>query len=95
MPAYVIARVKIDDLETYKKYAAKSMAAVEKSGGRFMARGGETQMLEGEDDVDRVVIIEFQDMESARNWYNSEQYQQAKLIRSPISVATFTLVDGL
>ena len=94
MAAYLIARVKVDDPEAYKAYTLKSKPAVEAFGGKFIARGGETDILEGTDDVTRVVLVEFESMETARAWYASEQYQEARSIRTPISSATFTIVDG-
>ncbi len=94
MAAYLIARVRVDDPEGYKAYALKSKPAIEAFGGKFIARGGETEILEGEDNVTRVVLVEFPDMDTARRWYASEQYQETKAIRAPISNATFTIVEG-
>ena len=68
MAAYVIARVNVHDFETYKGYAAKSGPAVEAFGGRFLARGGEIDTLEGEEITERLVIVEFKDMATARAW---------------------------
>lgn len=95
MAAYLIARVRVDDPEGYKAYALKSKPAIESFGGKFIARGGDTEILEGDDDVTRVVLVEFPDMDTARRWYASELYQEAKAIRAPISRATFTIVDGV
>lgn len=94
MVAYVVAQVRISDPETYKAYTLKSKPAVEAFGGRFIARGGAMDVIEGESDVDRVVLVEFPDMETARRWYDSPQYREARAIRAPASQAVFTLVEG-
>ncbi len=95
MAAYVIARVTVHDMDRYKDYAARSTEAVAAFGGRFLVRGGEKETLEGEATPERMVVVEFDDMATARAWWQSEQYQQARAIRTPVSVGHFTLVDGV
>jgi uncharacterized protein (DUF1330 family) len=95
MPAYLIARVKIHDMQIYKQYIERSPAIVAQYGGRFLARGGASEMLEGSASDRRVVIVEFPSMDAAKDFYKSPAYQQAKAIRTPVSDAEFLLVDGL
>lgn len=95
MPAYLVAQVRIRDPETYKAYTARSLATIEKHGGRILARGGATEILEGDPSERRVVIIEFASMEAARAWYDSPDYQRARVIRAPISEAQFVTVQGV
>lgn len=95
MPAYLIAQVAIRDPETYRAYTARSPAIIAKHGGRILARGGATEVLEGGADNRRVVIVEFPSMEAARAFYNSAEYQQAKEIRAPASEAQFLIVQGV
>jgi uncharacterized protein (DUF1330 family) len=95
MPAYLIAQVAIRDPETYRAYTARSPAIIAKHGGRILARGGATEVLEGSADNRRVVVVEFPSMEAARAFYNSKEYQQAKEIRSPASEAQFLIVQGV
>lgn len=94
MPAYLIARVQVHDQDEYMKYALKSKPAIEAFGGKILVRGGEKNILEGEDSSNRVVIVEFKDMETVKAWYDSDQYQKARSIRTPVSDATFVIVDG-
>lgn len=94
MSAYVIARVQVTDPDQYAKYRAVTPGAVAKFGGKFIVRGGEMETLEGPDEDRRVVIIEFESMEKARAFYNSETYQAAIKIRQPASDAQLILVDG-
>jgi uncharacterized protein (DUF1330 family) len=94
VPAYVIAQVQIRDLEIYEQYTARSPTIIAKHGGRILARGGATDILEGDTRQCRVVIIEFPSMEAARAFSYSPEYQQAKEIRTPISDAQFVVVQG-
>lgn len=94
MPALVLAKVKISDAEAYKEYAARSGPAVQAFGGRFVVRGATPEMLEGEDDGLRTVVVEFPDMKTARAWHKSEQYTEARGFRAPpVADATFYLFE--
>ena len=93
MPALLIATVRVNDPETYRKYTALTPDIVAKFGGRFVVRGGEIETLEGEPFTERLVVIEYPDMESARAMYNSTEYQEAMAFRQAASQARFLLVD--
>lgn len=95
MPAYMIARVKVHDPEGYEAYKAKASVAIEAHGGRYLARGGALEVLEGEDSGARLVIVEFKDMDTAKAFYNSDAYQEAVKIRQPVSEGNFIVVEGL
>jgi uncharacterized protein (DUF1330 family) len=95
MAAYLVAQVQIKDMEIYKQYSARSSAIIAKHGGRILARGGATDILEGDAHPRRMVIIEFPTMEAARGFYDSPEYQEAKKIRTPISEAQFIVVQGV
>jgi len=95
MPAYMIGRVDVTNIEGWKAYAEAASPAVAAFGGKYLARGGEMVGLENfEDEGKRIVILQFPDMETAKNWYNSEEYQAAKAKREGAGYARFTLVDG-
>ncbi|MEM7069080.1 MAG: DUF1330 domain-containing protein [Pseudomonadota bacterium] len=95
MSAYVIARVDVTDMEKWKRYAGAAGPTVAAVGGKYLARGGAVEGLENfEDEGKRVVILEFPDMDTARNWYNSAEYQAAKANREGAGYARFTLVEG-
>jgi len=59
MSAYLICMVRVDDVETYKKYTARTPALIEKYGGRFLVRGGAVTAFEGAPFNDRLVVLEF------------------------------------
>ena len=93
MAAYVIVEVDIFDLDKYKEYTKVSPGTLKPYGGEFVIRGNPIEVLEGEWNHDRMVMLKFPDADSARNWYNSEEYQSAKQIRSSASKARFLLID--
>jgi uncharacterized protein (DUF1330 family) len=95
MSAYLIARVNVtnpDAYESYKKLAAK---AIEQYGGRYMARGGRTVTLEGDEESARVVIVEFSSVEQAEKFYRSPEYTKAIEARSGAATGQFVVVEGV
>jgi len=91
---YVIARVDVTHPEPYGQYAPGATEAVKKYGGKFLARGGRYEALEGEARA-RNVVIEFESYEAARTYYYSAEYQAAKAKRAGAAVAEFVLVEGV
>ena len=81
MPAYMIARIKVTDPEQYKKYMAVTPGVIEKFGGKFVVRGGETVTLEGEEETRRIAIVEFPALENIRDFYASPDYKEAMKLR--------------
>ena len=94
MSAYVIARMTITDPERYDAYKAVSPGVIAAHGGRFLARGGQVQTLEGEPETHRVVIIEFSTVEAAQAFYRSAEYTAAKEIRRDAADFQMILVEG-
>ncbi|WP_268036387.1 DUF1330 domain-containing protein [Algoriphagus sp. PAP.12] len=93
MPAFVIVEVDIQDPVAYEEYKKHTPATVEKYGGKFILRGNPVEALEGEWNHDRLVMLEFPDKNSARDWYYSKDYQKAKEIRAKGSNAKFLLIE--
>jgi uncharacterized protein (DUF1330 family) len=82
MPAYVIADVDVSDPAKYEGYKALSPGAVAAAGGKFVARGGEVAVLEGDWAPARMVVIEFADVAAAKSFYESELYRAARAKRA-------------
>ncbi len=95
MPAYAIADITIDDLETYKGYQALTPATIEKYGGRFKVRGGDHELIEGDWQPGRIVVLEFDDMEALKRWYYSPEYTEAREIRQRAATGNVIFVEGL
>jgi uncharacterized protein (DUF1330 family) len=95
VPAYVIADVREAwDAEALQEYRRRNTDAVAAHGGRFVARGGDHEVLEGDWDTLRIVVIEFPDMAAARTWWTSDEYEPLKPIRRGASTTNILLVDG-
>jgi uncharacterized protein (DUF1330 family) len=95
MPAYVIVETDIHDPEQYERYKAASPGSVAEGGGRFVARGGELAVLEGEWNPSRIVILEFPDLEAAKRWYESPGYQEVKALREGAARLRIVAVEGV
>ena len=95
MAAYIIAQIEVTDPDRFGEYQTLAPKVVEKHGGRFLARGGATALLEGNWDPPRVVILEFPSLEQARRFYDSPEYQQAKQVRSGVAKFNMLAVEGV
>jgi uncharacterized protein (DUF1330 family) len=95
MPAYVIAETDVHDQAQYDRYKEAAPATIAAYGGRYVARGGELDVLEGDWDPARLVILEFDDLETARRWYRSPEYAEARKLREGAATMRFVAVEGL
>jgi uncharacterized protein (DUF1330 family) len=93
--AYVIANIKVTDPAGYEGYKKVAGAAIEACGGRYLVRGGKTDVLEGEWHPDRMVVLEFDSVEKARAWWNSTQYAAARGIRQRTAISSVIVVEGI
>ncbi len=94
MPAYVIAFVEVTDPERYDQYKLLTPAAIAAYDGKFLIRGGEVEMLEGEEEPRRTVMLEFPTMERAREFWDSPQYREARAVREGAAIMDALLVPG-
>lgn len=94
MTAYWIAHVTVHDADSYAEYQALAPAAFARFGARFLARGGDSETLEGAA-FERHVIIAFATLADARACYDSPEYQIAKARRIGASLAHVVLVEGI
>jgi uncharacterized protein (DUF1330 family) len=95
VPAYVIANVSVKEPVRYEEYRRLVGPTLSKYGGRFIARGGAIEVLEGEWRPNRLVIVEFPSMERAREWWHSPEYAEAKAIRQATSDGTLLILEGV
>jgi uncharacterized protein (DUF1330 family) len=94
MPAYVIVETDIHDPEQYERYKAAVPASLAAHGGRFIARGGEMAVLEGDWQPKRLVALEFDDLEAVQRWYRSPEYAEAKQLREGAAQLRMVAVEG-
>jgi uncharacterized protein (DUF1330 family) len=95
VPAYIIVETDIHDPEQYELYKQASPGAVAAGGGRFIARGGELAVLEGDWHPKRLVLLEFPDLEAAKRFYVSPEYQEAKRMREGAARLNMVAVAGV
>jgi uncharacterized protein (DUF1330 family) len=96
MPAYVIAYVRnARGPEALAEYRRRNTDVVTAHGGRFLARGGEQVVLEGDPRAERVVIMEFPDLDAARGWYTDPDYEAVKPLRQGASETDIIAVAGV
>lgn len=96
MPAYVIADVRdAHDQDALAEYRRRNTDAVANHGGRFLIRGGASELLEGDWPTQRIVLMEFPDADAARAWWESEEYAPLKQMRRDASDTNILLVEGV
>lgn len=94
MAAYVVVNVDTDSPVEYEEYKRMAQDAVALYGGRYLARGGKTKVLEGDWQPKRLVVLVFDSYERAYEWWESEEYAPAKSLRQRLSKTQMVLVDG-
>ncbi len=95
MPAYVIADVEVTDPELFAEYRGLVEPIVNAFGGRYIARGGETLLVEGDRSPNRTVIIEFPSMERAKAWHDSDEYAPVMDMRFRSANSHVIIVEGV
>jgi len=94
MAAYVIVDIDVQDPEGYKEYVKAAPPTLQIYGGRYLARGGPNETLEGEWQAKRLVILEFADIQKAKAWLNSTEYAPARALRHKYAKTNMVVVEG-
>jgi uncharacterized protein (DUF1330 family) len=95
MPAYLIADTHVTNPERYEEYKRQVAPLIERFGGRYVARGGHFEVLEGDWEPHRLVVLEFPDLPSLRLWYHSPEYAPIKAIRQGAADCRLIMLEGL
>ncbi|GGO81566.1 hypothetical protein GCM10011348_20840 [Marinobacterium nitratireducens] len=95
MAAYVIFDVEIYDPKRYQDFMIQVKPVLEAAGGKYLARGGEHKVIEGDWEPRRIVLFEFPSMEAADQFYYSDVYQGLKSIRDECSSGRVVAVEGI
>jgi uncharacterized protein (DUF1330 family) len=93
--AYVVYQGEVLDPERYDEYKTKGAASIVAAGGRYLVRGGDVEVLEGEAPAGRTVVLEFPTMQAAIDWYQSDEYTEIRKIREGAARARMYVVDGV
>ena len=94
MTAYVIVDIEVLDPAGYEEYKKLAPAAVKLFGGKYLARGGPNETLEGDWRANRLVILEFPTVERAKTWLNSPEYARARSLRHKYARTNMVVVEG-
>jgi uncharacterized protein (DUF1330 family) len=95
MTAYAIVDLEVIDIEQYLRYQRAVKPLLEAVGARYLARGGEHRVFEGDDQPNRLILMEFPSLEVMEEFYQSEAYQSLELQRRACSHARILGVEGL
>ena len=95
MAAYLILDLHVKDPEEYAAYRERAPATLEAYGGRYLVRGGPHEVVEGDWNPERVVVVEFPSAERAREWYASPEYQEIVDMRKRAAPSQCVLVEGV
>lgn len=94
MSAYIVAVIDVHDPEGYKAYAARAPEVLARYGGRYLVRGAAPEVKEGEWPIDRLVVLEFPDVEAANRFYHSPEYQEITPLRQAASKGAVAVLAG-
>ena len=96
MSAFLIVDTKITDFDAYEEYKKLARPMAEKYGGVYRTRGGDIEVVEAELwSPTRIVIVEFPNVDSAKQFVHSDEYAPVKAIRNANAQSTFLIVDGI
>jgi uncharacterized protein (DUF1330 family) len=94
MSAYVIVEIEVTDPVGYEDYKKQAAATVHKYGGKYIVRGGKTEVLEGGWKPKRIVVLEFPTMERAKEWLNCPEYAEPRKLRHKTAKTNMLVIEG-
>jgi uncharacterized protein (DUF1330 family) len=95
MSAYIIVEIEILDAVGYEEYKKLAGATVENYGGKYIVRGGKTEVLEGDWQPKRIVVLEFESAQRAKEWLTCEEYREPRKMRHRTARTNMILVEGM
>ncbi len=94
MAGYLVLNIAVKDPEKFEEYRQKAAPLIEKFGGRYLIRGGDMRRLEGNPQLNRLVVLEFPTVEAAQRFYDSAEYQPLLKLRLASTRSDTVLVQG-
>ncbi len=95
MAAYIIAEEDVTDPKGFREYLKQVVPTIQQFGGKILAAGGTIETLEGDWHPSRLVILEFESVEQAKRWYNSDEFAPLKDIRLKTANTQGVLLQGI
>ncbi|VTU23055.1 MULTISPECIES: DUF1330 domain-containing protein [unclassified Variovorax] len=93
--AYIIAHVDVTDPAQYEEYKKLSSEAMKAHGAEVCVRGGKVEVLEGDWNPQRIVILKFPSVEAAKKFNGSPEYAKARASRQGAAIMRMIVVEGL
>jgi uncharacterized protein (DUF1330 family) len=94
MAAYVVGTIRVTDPQRWQQYVERVGATFGVAGGRVLLRGSRAAALSGEAHGERVVVIEFEDVDAARRWHDSPEYRSLVPLRNAAADVVLTLYQS-
>ena len=95
MPAYLIADIEVTDPVAYEEYKRRVPAVITAYGGRYLVRGGASEVLEGVWRPKRTAVIEFPTLAAAKSFWNSDEYRPLREIRERSAKSSVMAIEGV
>ena len=95
MRAYIIVEIDVHDPVGYEDYKKLAGSTVEAYGGKYIVRGGKTEVLEGDWKPKRIVVLEFPSTDQAKGWLNSKEYAEPRKMRHRTAKTNMIVVEGV
>jgi uncharacterized protein (DUF1330 family) len=95
MAVYAVVNIWLSDPDRYAKHREEAPATIARYGGKYLARGGAVEVLEGDWDSQRLVVLEFESTERFHEWYDPPEYAPLRQLRSEATDSEFVIVEGL
>lgn len=94
MTAYLIVDIEVTDPENYETVKKLTPPIVAKFGGKYLSRGGLTEVIEGDWHPKRLVILEFENSEQAKTWLNSPEFAPIRELRAKTAITKMVLTES-
>lgn len=94
MTAYVIVDIEVTDPVNYETVKKLTPPIVALFGGRYLSRGGFTEVIEGDWQPKRLVIIAFESSEKAKQWLDSPEFAPIKALRAKTAITHMVLTES-
>jgi uncharacterized protein (DUF1330 family) len=95
MSAYVIVEIEVTDPVGYEEYKKQAADTVHKYGGKYIVRGGKTEVFEGDWNPKRIVILQFDSIARAKEWLECEEYREPRKLRHSTAKTKMIAVEGV
>jgi uncharacterized protein (DUF1330 family) len=94
MTAYIILEIDVHNAEIYEAYKKLSPPTLNLYGGKYLVRGGDPELVEGDNQPSRIVVLQFEDRQKAKTWLSSPEYAPAWTMRKEAAYTRAYIVDG-